>query len=277
MIIDENTNEIKEIFKKRNVEDYSGYIEGDYEASLGKRIKTLIVASESFIVYLDQENSVQWSYNNNYEGGNSFLERFGIIVNKIGLLEELSKGKFKKSEEMDAFRRLLGESLGRLLDEKNDKNALIILDSAEQLLNSYSRQTLIKFASISALIILILEIFLWLNHKNLWNLLNWLDGLYYPIFFSLSGGIGGFIFLMIRSKKLEIEPSLDEYLYKWEGVLRVIYGIIIAFIVYLGIKTKLIFGNIDQNSVHLILLICLLSGASEKIIPSIIKKIEDKL
>jgi len=277
MIIDENTNEIKEIFKKRNVEDYSGYIEGDYEASLGKRIKTLIVASESFIVYLDQENSVQWSYNNNYEGGNSFLEKFGIIVNKIGLLEELSKGKFKKSEEMDAFRRLLGESLGRLLDEKNDKNALIILDSAEQLLNSYSRQTLIKFASISALIILILEIFLWLNHKNLWNLLNWLDGLYYPIFFSLSGGIGGFIFLMIRSKKLEIEPSLDEYLYKWEGVLRVIYGIISAFIVYLGIKTKLIFGNIDQNSIHLILLICLLSGASEKIIPSIIKKIEDKL
>jgi hypothetical protein len=277
MIIDENTIDVKEIFKKRIVEDYSGYIEGDYEASLGKIIKTLIVASESFIVYIDQENSVEWSYNNNYEGSNTFLEKFSIIVNKIGLLEELSKGKFKKQEEMDAFRRLLGESMGRLLNEKNDKNALVILDSAEQLLNSYSRQTLIKFASISALIILILEIFLWLNHKNLWNLLNWLDGLYYPIFFSLSGGIGGFIFLMIRSKKLEIEPSLDEYLYKWEGVLRVIYGIISAFIVYLGIKTKLIFGNIDQNSAHLILLICLLSGASEKIIPSIIKKIEDKL
>ncbi len=275
MKIDENSN-LEEVFKKREVPDYSGFIEGDYEPSLGKTIKTLIISSNSFIVYLDQDMCVEWSYNEDFEADN-FLEKFGLIVNKIGLLEELSNGKLE-GQQLHAFRRLLGESMGRILDEQSDKNALKILDSAEQLLNANGRKKLLTSALITTIIILIIEVVLWLVNGNCITPLTCCHKLFQYCFYSLAGGIGGFVFLMIRSKTLELEPSIGDSSYTWEGILRITYGIFSGFIVYLALNSKIVFGNLSSPDAGILTyLICLISGVSEKLIPGIIKKIEDKI
>lgn len=278
MIIDINNNSNrKEIFEKRNVDDYIGFIEGDYEASLGKTIKTLIYATNSFIVYLDEEYYVEWTYNDKYEDADVVVEKFGLVINRIGFLETLSDGKLKGSQ-LVAFRRLLGESMARLLKEQNDKNALIILKTAEQLLNAKSRQQLIFFALGTTLLVLLTQLLMWSNLKCNWGFFTSCNELFPVVFCSLSGGFGGFIFLMARSKTLEIEPSLEESAYKFEGVLRIFYGIICAFVTYLALNSKLIFGNITNVKFSTTtILICMISGASEKILPGIIKKVESKI
>lgn len=279
MILNENTNKEnrEELFKRRDVEDYFGFIEGDYEPSLGKKIKILIQASNSYIVYIDEEGFVEWTYNGKFVGADTLLDEFGFILNKISYLESLSDKKLT-SEQKVVFSRLLGESVARILKEKNDINAIKIITQAEELLNTKSRTTLIKTAAIFTLFIIAIEAVLWLikslNDKQFNHF-----SIFYPyLFFSLSGGIGSFIFLMGRSKSLEIEPSIEVDTYKWEALLRIFYGVISGFVVYLAINSKIILGNINNPQYSITtFLICLISGASEKILPGIVKKVEAKI
>ena len=278
MLITETTDNIEQIFKKRDIEDYSGFIEGDYEASLGKKIKILICATESFIVYLDDDNTVEWVYNGGYSGAETFLEKFGLITNKIGLLETLSDRKLSDSEK-PAFRRLLAESMARLLDEQDSTNALSILKTAEQILNAKGRRELILSAFWTTVIISVIELLLYIYYKGgVVKKTIICDTLFPLTICSLAGGLGAFIFLMGRSNNLEIEPSIEDKTYRCEGVLRIFYGIICGFIAYLAVNSKLIFGNNSNPKFSVItFLICLICGVSEKIIPGIIKKIENKV
>ena len=274
-ITDKNNADRNEIFKNRVVQDYFGYVEGDYEVSLGKVIKTLITASESYIVYLDNEDFVEWTFNDKYSGAINFNEKYGSIINRIGFLEEVSNGVLKGNQK-SAFRRLLGESMARILKEENEKDASNILDTAEQLLNSKSRQTLIITAFFTVAIISIIETFLWVIYNNPKQDL-WIKHTIAFLFCSLSGGIGGFVFLMIRSRKLEFESAFNMSAYRWEGFLRIAYGVISGLLVYLIINSKILLGKIENPRFSFVtFLMCIVGGASEIIVPSIIKKIEGK-
>ena len=274
-ITTENDEQRKTIFKSRDVANYYGYIEGDYEASLGKKIKTLISAEESYIIYLDEEDYVEWAYNEKFELADTFQDKFASVLNRIGYLEEISDGVLEDGLK-SAFRRLLGESLARLLAEKSEKEALDILGTAEQLLNSKNRQTLILSALISATVVTILEVLLWIVYHTI-DLAEWLKNSIPVVICSLGGGIGGFIFLMIRSKTLEIEPAFRISSYRTEGMLRIVYGIVGGLVIYFAINVKLVFGNIENPEFSMMtFLLCIIGGASEKIIPGLIKKIESK-
>jgi hypothetical protein len=278
-ITSETTNEERDkIFKSRDVKDYYVYIEGDLEPSLGKKIKTLVVAAESYIVYIDTDDYVEWSYNDKYEEAEEFEKKHAIVLARIAYLEEISNDTFKGSEKL-AFRRLLGESIARLFKEKNEEEASQILDKAEQLVKSKNRWIIIKHALIMTGIVVGVELFLWFYYQNwLSDFPDWLKNTLEFGICSLAGGIGGFSFLLIRSKTLEIEPALGIGMYKKEGRMRIVYGIMGGILVYIALNVKLIFGNIENPNFSLLtFFICLIGGASEKIIPSLIEKIEGKI
>ena len=105
-------SEWSEIHRNRQVADFSGFCEGDLEPSLNKRIDSLIEAQREFIVYLDEDQYVMWSI----IPGSSKLSvpKSGEVLNRVALLESDSIG-LMKGENLERFRRLLGESVARLL------------------------------------------------------------------------------------------------------------------------------------------------------------------
>jgi hypothetical protein len=109
--------------------------EGDLERSLNKFIDTLIVATESYIVYLDDEYFVEWSTNDNYEG---FSQSFGEISNAVAHLETLSITLLSKRQRKP-FRRLLGEGIARSL-ENDEKVARNVIRLAEKYLKARSTE-----------------------------------------------------------------------------------------------------------------------------------------
>jgi len=101
---------------------------------------------------------------------------------------------------------------------------------------------------------------------------------YYFVTYALAGGIGGFIFLNMRIKSIKLEASLGDNVYTKEAILRMSYSVISGFMMYLAIKAKLILGGTDVEhgeNHYLILLLCIICGASEKLLPGIIKKMEE--
>jgi uncharacterized Zn finger protein (UPF0148 family) len=52
--------------KELNVEKFSSYCEGDIEPSLRKKIRELSTSEDNFIVFLDENLSIQYSVNDAY-------------------------------------------------------------------------------------------------------------------------------------------------------------------------------------------------------------------
>lgn len=75
------------------MEDFSTFCEGDLEPTLNKKIQTIIIASADYIVYVDQNNYVQWSYTDK----KTMPKGFGLIANRVGYLESLSRILLRKS------------------------------------------------------------------------------------------------------------------------------------------------------------------------------------
>jgi hypothetical protein len=112
----------------REVRDYSFFAEGDMDPFMQKEIHKLIIAAEGFIVYLDQDLSVQWAFTNKY---GVLPTAYGDIVSKVSYLEALPEptltGKYRQT-----FQIFLAEVLKYVLETKDHAGrAYALLDRAE--------------------------------------------------------------------------------------------------------------------------------------------------
>src|SRR5262249_51793763 len=88
-----------------------GTREGDIHEQLNKKINTIIILNEDYIVFLDDEYFVQW------EGYNpkGYSKGYSSIINRVAYLETVSTTHFANTltqqRELAEFRRLLGEAV----------------------------------------------------------------------------------------------------------------------------------------------------------------------
>lgn len=277
----------EKIAKERVVPDYTLLQEGEIDPSLGKKIKVLIMSSVDFIVYIDSDLYIEWNIGSDYFEDSEitfdeFFQNVGMVFNKIGFLESVSDVLLKNNpDDLLPLRRLLGEALARVIGEKSIKNAEVILGQAEAYLNERKKTTLIKSAGITTGIIVLIMLISWINENCIEDKCHECNGGYDILMGVLGGGLGAFFSLISRSKNIVLDVSQPNEIYRLDGFLRITYGMISAFIILLAIKSNIILPDLIKqtanDSIYLILLICIISGASERIIPSIITKIEDSV
>ena len=107
------------------------------EGPMGKKIKEIILRSTIFIVYLDIEDTIQWSTS----GYGDFPENFGDIQNKISYWESVANKLLRKRDAYD-FKCLLAEANARILDDKNSKLANQIIDRTINRMQKQGREIL---------------------------------------------------------------------------------------------------------------------------------------
>lgn len=90
------------------------------------------------------------------------------------------------------------------------------------------------------------------------------------------GALGAFLSILLRSHSVPLDVSAGKKLYQFEGVAKIMAGMIGALLVALGVEGRFLFGNIgtSEGRLELILVLCIIAGASERLIPSIIRKVE---
>ena len=98
----------------RIVKDFSTFCENDVDPSLGKKIGTLIDSSKDYIIYLDEDYFVQWSYTEAYDS--KVTKGFADIANRVRFLETLSRSELR-DPQIDLFAGLLAEAMARKCQE----------------------------------------------------------------------------------------------------------------------------------------------------------------
>jgi len=249
---------------------------GDYDPSLGRKIKEIILSSDTFIVYIDTNNTICWATENH----SVFGENFGNISNQISNWESICNRLFSKQDSYD-YKSLLAEGYARMLDEGNDITAQIVIDQTIERIKQQGKQILRQDYLISSLFttgFIVLALIVTIIFKK--NIIVFIDRSIYEILItSYLGGIGAFISTMVRARNYNAEISSSRRIHIIDGALRIIYGLIAGVLISLGIKSNIIFGfvnSIDKN-IYVLSFLGAIGGASEMILPNIIKQFEDEI
>jgi hypothetical protein len=254
------------------VADFGTYCEGDLEPTLNKRINALIDCTNDYIVYLDDDLYVEWSFTHDH--GDS-PDGFDEVANRIGHLETLSITQLSR-DQREPFARLLAEAMARILGDRDEGKAEAVLDKAEAYLKARgtenARRWYLQGSGIVALMALAVAAMLLLIRSRVANP-GWLGALDIMIGTAM-GSLGALISIGSRAESIHLEPVAGPKIHKFEGMVRLMAGMAGAFFAALAIKADLLLGVFQSLSHPFLALIvaCIVSGASERLVPGLIRK-----
>src|SRR6267142_3714548 len=114
--------------------DFSPLREGDTDPVLGKTIKWLIDSDNDYIVYIDDDDYVQWTMNDN-----RMLANASDLLTRVGWLEAAEVDHLEQWQ-IETYKRLIGEGVARLFDG-DQKAATAALDAAERWITARNQES----------------------------------------------------------------------------------------------------------------------------------------
>jgi len=251
---------------------------GDPDPTGAGKIDMIVIQGDGFIVYLEEDYGISWATEDHY--GN-FADDFGEVSNRVLMLEGLTNNLYA-GKDLRNINYILAQGLARVLDDRSSANANKILDEFVKSLEEKGRQLLkIEFivASFVATVVVILVLcLLWMARYGLACMLG--NNAFELVIASFCGGIGAFVSSFIRSLNFTGDIRVAKSTYRFDGAMRIFFGIIAGFITALAIQSNVLLGIINDLKGTSFTLVCFLAtvaGASESLVPSIVKKVEQKV
>lgn len=116
------------------------------------------------------------------------------------------------------------------------------------------------------IIVILFSIILYCNLKNVG------ENLFQIYLIAFSSSLGGLISILSKVKKYNFEEYLEKKYYFFIGLERVIISIAAGTIIYIGVRSKLIFPQIDIYNIWVVSLLMIFAGFSESLVPSVLNK-----
>ena len=229
-------------------------------------------STDAFIVFINNRGDVDYKTIGRYD---HVIEnpQCGAILNQIEMLEAVPIEHLAKQTKID-FRAMLGASLVRALSD-DQKNATSLINEAKQFVTArnqeLARMWFLKAAICATVVTVIFSALCWV-FRSIFTFLMGTD------FMSLvtvwaAGSCGALFSVLTRTTNIPLDPAAGRAPHYLEGAARIIAGVIAATFVYLAmttgvIATKLVAYNLSGEA-----LLCMVAGASERFVRTIIKKV----
>jgi hypothetical protein len=252
----------------------------DYEKDWpGLPIKYLIVASKEYIVFLDNENDIDWKTSDAFDAQEETPEQ---IKEYYSVKNEIDSAESTPTNHLDekvviGFKRQLGEALVRAFEGDYDNARKMVKLAKDFILKRNIEQSrfmyLVSCGATTAVPLSVATVF-WLCREQL--ILNIGNTVFFIVLSVLIGSFGALLSVILRMGKTTLDYNASKKLHYLEGSSRVIAGMISAFIVALCIRTEIllpIFTKIESTNIAMVLG-GLIAGASERFAPSIINKLD---
>ncbi|HYU24207.1 MAG TPA: hypothetical protein VEO74_03310 [Thermoanaerobaculia bacterium] len=229
----------------------------------------LIMVAPTFIVYLDEDLYVEWSTTDDYD----WPGEAGAIMNRYGYLEVLAEPVAPDSRLR--IQRLLGESVARILDDRDSAAANAILDRAEAILCNPGRYRYIAAATAVAAVAAALVFVLWISRQSVQEATG--PNAFQVALASGMGAIGALMSIILRTRSIVVDPAEPAAAQYAEGAYRAFVGMIGGLLAALAVKANLAFGFLSERGVALIALCGAIAGVSERLVPSLVRRVEESV
>lgn len=250
---------------------------GQYDEAWGRHkinCKKIIRITECYIVYIDKRGNIDWETDDKKIPPVSDEDK----KNQEKLLSQCLISEHKPTgglsdESILSFKTIVGEAIVNCLENNCDASKDILQQAHEFRIDRIvekSREWYLTYTvTISAVLILITLI---ANVKNIQILDSFLEYANVGIW----AVAGACLSIILRSGRMQNASYSGKKLHFIESGCRLIGGFISGQIVYLGVKSGILFATIPDanNSQYIVSFLALMAGASERFAPSIITKIE---
>lgn len=253
--------------------DYGQICEGYEDKELGKKVAYLIIVTKRFTVYLDTKHDVQWRG----DVDTSCLDAAEIlnIITRLTVATD-----FLKEDIKFTLRRQIGEVWVRVF-EKNFHQAKEMCKIIEDEVNIRNQELAWTwyFTTSSAIVAVsvILIVLEWIFRKDIISLIG--TTAFRVIFCAAIGSIGAFISICLRNQLITLNARAGLRLHIAESIARISVGSFSSLIVALSIKSGVLLSEYlgKSNAFSGVILLCLLAGASERFLPSMIKRFDENI
>lgn len=246
---------------------------GDVDPELNKTIEEIVLSTKYFIVYVDNEQAVQWRTTDHHK----MPEYCGEVLNTVAALE--AKSQFISDlKALRVVRRRIGEGLARCLDGYPKENSLATFRELELELKIRNKEIAWKWYFLSAMrltaALVISFVTLWLLRDQARACVG--SAAFEVILGAICGALGALLSVMSRSNRLVMDANAGKSLHQLEGLSRIGAGLIGALLIALSIKAGIILGgtHFSGNPLALLLAFCIVAGTSERLVPSLITTFE---
>ena len=231
----------------------------------------LVIATKDYIVFLDDKDQIDWETKDRYAlptGWEQVRSRYAAL--------ELTLSAQVHTGAKIAFVRMLAEGAARGL-AGDIAGANEIIDQAEAFGDARNREVgrLVQLLSASVVMLLaaVLGIMSWCIRVRLES---WLGPTPMALLLSgCAGAIGGWLWICTNRKDAP-DPRGNIYLQCAEAVLRVTVGAFGAVLAVLALRSGMVFPPLAGavTSISGMVLVSLVAGASEKMVPNLIRRLD---
>lgn len=248
------------------------YTEGD--TFRGVTIEYMLWDDKDLLIFIDSDGFVWYEWSETFTPPAGFEE----VRNRIGVLEAIDTSYLKQRQVL-SFKRMLGDALICILNEKNQKAALDNLDKAQAFIAARNQEAArwwyVTSSSLAAIIVGLFALFSWSIHSWIVNLLH--PGFMDFLYASCAGGIGAWLSILLRVGSVPLDSSAGRWMYYLEGVSRIAVGFLGAIVITLAYKLGLVFSIINQvpdSRLEGVCFVGFFAGISERLLPNFIRRVE---
>ena len=251
--------------------NFSTLREGDKDPTLNKVVEWLIDCDDDYIVYLDEDYYVEWTMNDNSLLGPDT----GPYLNMVGWLEAVDTS-YLRLQQIKSYRRMIAEGVARLF-QKDLQTAQNAFTLAEKWITARNTEVARRWylmgagsaALVSASAVLVLGFWFWGGALET----PFGKSVYDILMGTSMGGLGAWLSVIQRSRNAELDVAAGPMLHHLEGAFRIMVGKLGALLVALAIRAGLI---VQVKQLSAIMVMCMVAGASERLVPSFIEQVESR-
>jgi hypothetical protein len=262
------------------IDNYDLFREGDFEPYLGKTIVTLVYKDQHCIVYLDEDTCVEWVFTGSYRHEWKSNPDFSRVLSRVTDVQAYPVSHLSQ-DQLSTFRQLVAEALARLLKDNKPAAANEALDTAVRWVQARNREIArwwyLCASLVTSGVFAIALLVLWLLRAPVSGYVG--RTAFEVILGGGAGAVGALLFILARSKSIRFDPSAAKRIHRFEGIARVLVGGIGAVLAALAVEGGVVFAPFSAPTAsHLgaLLAVCMVAGASERLVPSFIEKVNFK-
>jgi hypothetical protein len=261
------------------IKDFRRFKAGQEFPPLNKMIHILIVVGPDYIVFLDEKLDMHLWVDDSY---GELAEGFGAVLARQADLEATSS-LLLQEPHIEPLRRMLAEAIARLLDDRSVVHANHMLKLAAAFLQARSferaRIWYLRAMLIATSVFFIFGLLFWKYKAGFLSYMAVSPGNADVIIGLSTGSLGALLSVLLRMNRLPVDPSAGSWVHYFEGVMRVLVGALAGAIFIMAVKTNILLSRINDSSSSLTLLILLsiVAGASEQLLPNLINRISSVL
>jgi hypothetical protein len=244
--------------------------------------ENVVYASDEIVVFLRNNLDTDWITTPDFDSKLEVINKspeWGFIKRTVTRLQSIPIDHLSLIKR-EGFRTQLGTALSLGLQE-DFANAKESLRTAEDFVtarnNEVARGWFLESSGIAVLLFLVFLLATF--HFNCYGAVTGgsdLTTIQKVLFCSAAGAVGAFLSVISRITKIPLDPAAGRYMHYLEGGSRVIAGIIAAPFLLFAVKLGVILPSLDKDGIEAVILIGIVAGASERLIPSLIGNVESQ-